>query len=184
MEIKITTRQILIFLQIVSWIIFIGLCIEAGAFIFNTFYTFAINPLNTKSFWDGADLSHLYNYDKGWFLVITGTIIIVAVLKAIMFYLIVKLFSGKNVSLAQPFSEKIKGFILTMSCIALGIALFAHMGLKYVAWLIKKGVSSIDLRPFHLEGADVWLFMAVIFFVLAQVIKRGIEIQTENELTI
>jgi len=184
MEIRITTRQVLKLLQILSWIIFIGLCIEAGAFLFNTIYTFAINPINTKSFWDGADLSSLYDYDKGYFLVITGTIIIVAVLKATMFYLIVKLFAGKDVDLARPFSEKIKNFTIALSCFAIGIAFFIQMGVKYATWLIKKGVKTIDLKPFHLEGADVWLFMAVIFFVLAQIIKRGIEIQTENELTV
>ncbi len=181
---KITTRQILNFLQILSWIIFIGLSIEAGAFLFNTIYTFAINPANTKSFWDGADLSYLYDYDKGYFLVITGTIIIVAVLKAIMFFLIIRLFAGKNMDLARPFSGKVKNFVLMLSCLAVGIAFFSYMGNKYAAWLIKHGVEKIDLRPFHLEGSDVWLFMAVIFFVLAQVIKRGIEIQTENELTV
>jgi hypothetical protein len=30
----------------------------------------------------------------------------------------------------------------------------------------------------------VWLFMSVTLFVIAQIFKRGIEIQTENELTV
>ena len=41
-----------------------------------------------------------------------------------------------------------------------------------------------DTQLLHLGGADVWLFMAVILFIIAQIFKRGIEIQTENELTV
>jgi hypothetical protein len=36
----------------------------------------------------------------------------------------------------------------------------------------------------HLGGADVWLFMGVILYIIAQIFKRGIEIQAENELTV
>jgi len=41
-----------------------------------------------------------------------------------------------------------------------------------------------DTQHLHLGGADVWLFMGVILFVIAQIFKRGIEIQRENELTV
>jgi hypothetical protein len=51
-------------------------------------------------------------------------------------------------------------------------------------WLTKQGVKSADLQSLHIAGADVWLFMAVILFVIVQIVKRGIEIQRENDLTI
>jgi len=41
-----------------------------------------------------------------------------------------------------------------------------------------------DTQHLRLGGADVWLFMSVTLFVIAQIFKRGIEIQTENELTV
>jgi len=41
-----------------------------------------------------------------------------------------------------------------------------------------------DVQYLRLGGADVWLFMGVTLFVIAQIFKRGIEIQTENELTV
>ena len=56
MEIKITTNQILKVLEILSWIIFIGLCIEAGGTIVNTIITLFINPLGVKNFWEGEDV--------------------------------------------------------------------------------------------------------------------------------
>src|SRR4051812_43170307 len=105
MEIKITTKHILKVLQILSWIIFIGLCIQAGGIIVNTFITLFINPAGVKNFWEGSDyLSGLYQFDHGYFITITSIAIIVAVLKAIMFYLIVKLFADKKLDMSQPFS--------------------------------------------------------------------------------
>ena len=185
MEIKITTYQILKVLQVLSWIIFIGLCIEAGGIAVNTFITLAINPLGAENFWEGADyLSSLYKYDYGHFFVITFTMTIVAVLKAIMFYLIVKLFTSKKLNLSQPFSLDLRRFILTLSYLALAIGLFSYYGFKYSVWLTKQGLETADLQSLHLAGADVWLFMAVILFVIVQIVKRGIEIQNENDLTI
>jgi len=185
MEIKITNNQILKVLQILSWIIFIGLCIEAGGIIVNTFITLLINPLGVKNFWEGNEyLSGLYKFDRGYFIVITLTMIIVAVLKAIMFYLIVKVFTDKKLKISQPFNMDLSRFIINQSYLALGIALFSHSGFKYSMWLTKQGVKSADLQSLHIAGADVWLFMAVILFVIVQIVKRGIEIQRENDLTI
>lgn len=185
MEIKITTNQILKVLQILSWIIFIGLCIEAGGIAVNTFITLFINPLGVENFWEGNEyLSGLYSFDQGHFIVITITMIIVAVLKAIMFYLIVKVFTDKKLKISQPFSVELRRFIVNQSYLALGIGFFSHFGFKYSGWLTKQGVKSADLQSMHIAGADVWLFMAVILFVIVQVIKKGIEIQNENDLTI
>ena len=48
----ITTKQILKVLLVLSWIIFIGICIEAGGCIFSACYTLLINPINAASFLD------------------------------------------------------------------------------------------------------------------------------------
>lgn len=185
MEIKITTNQVLKVLQVLSWIIFIGLCIEAGAIAVNTFITLFINPSGVQNFWEGKEyLSRLYSLDQGHFTVITLAMIIVAVLKSIMFYLIVKVFTDKKLKISQPFSMELKRFIIKQSYLALGIGLFSHFGYKYSVWLTNQGVEPADVQSLHIGGADVWLFMAVILFVIAQVVKRGIEVQSENDLTI
>lgn len=185
MEIKITTNQVLKVLQVLSWIIFIGVSIDAGAIIVNTVITLFFNPAGIKNFWEGADyLSGLYNFDHGHFAVITLVMIIVAVLKATMFYLIVQLFIEKRLNISQPFSTELRGFIVKLSYLALGIGLFSHCGVEYSVWLTEQGVQKPDLQALHIEGSDIWLFMAVILFVIAQIVKRGIEIQAENDLTI
>ena len=69
MEIKISTEQMLKILYVVSLIIFIGVCIEAGGFIFNAFFTLVLNPDYASYF----DLSTLYEYDPGYFFVILAS---------------------------------------------------------------------------------------------------------------
>lgn len=184
MEIKITTKQILNVIQILSWIIFIGLCVEAGGIAFNTLITLAINPNGAHNFWEGVDLATLYNFDIGHFFVVTFIMIIVAVLKAIMFYFIVKLFTEKKLTMSQPFNKGLRHFIVVQSYLALAIGLFTIGGIRYIVWLTKQGLASLDLQSLHLTGADVWLFMSVILLLIVQIVKRGIEIQNENDLTI
>ena len=64
------------------------------------------------------------------------------------------------------------------------IGALSWWGSGYTAWLVKKGIKMPDIQHLRLDGADVWLFMGVTLFVIAQIFRRGIEIQTENELTV
>jgi hypothetical protein len=178
------TKQVLKVLHVLSWIIFIGVCIEAGGSIFSAFYTLVINPVNAATFWEGNDLSGLYKYDPGHFFAETLLISIASVMKACMFYLIIKILHDKKLNMSQPFSGEVRLFIIRVSCLAFGIGLFTWSGVQYTEWLIKKGVIMPDTQHLRLGGADVWLFMGVILFVIAQIFKRGIEIQSENELTV
>lgn len=184
MEIRITTRQTLKVLYVLSWIIFVGVCIEAGGFIFNAFYTLVINPVGANRFWEGLDLSGLYKYDRGYFFVETLLMSIVAVMRAIMFYVIIKILHGNKLNMSNPFNNEVRRFILNVSYLSLGIGLFSLWGVKYAEWLVKQGVKMPDTHYLRLGGADVWVFMGVTLLVIAQIFKRGIEIQTENELTV
>ncbi len=184
MEIKITTNQILKVMEILSWIIFIGLCIEACGFIFNTFFTLFINPIAAHKFWNQVDLSGLYAFDQGYFFVVTLIMSIVAILKVLMFFLIIKILHTKKLNLVQPFNAVVGHFIFMVSYLSLGIGMFCLWGVGYTEWFVKQGVEIPDIQYLSIGGGDVWLFMGVTLFVIAQIFKRGIEIQIENELTI
>ena len=180
----ISTKQVLRILHILSWIIFIGVCIEAGGSIFSAFYTLVINPINARTFWEGNNLSALYAYDPGHFFAETLLISITAVLKACIFYLIIKILHDKKLNMSQPFSTEVRTFIIKVSGLAFGIGLFTAWGVKYTEWLVKQGVDMPDTQHLRLGGADVWFFMSITLFIVAQIFKRGIEIQSENELTV
>lgn len=181
---KISTKLVLKILLVLSWIIFIGVCIEAGGCIFSATYTLLINSVNAATFWEGNDLSALYKYSTGHFFVETLLISIASVMKALLFYFIVKILHDKKLNMAQPFSSEVKLFITRASWLALGTGLFSWWGVKYTEWLTTQGVKMPDTQHLHIGGADVWLFMCVTLYVIAQILKRGIEIQTENELTV
>lgn len=181
---KSSTKLILQILHVVAWIIFIGVCIEAGGSIFSAFYTLVINPINAATFWEGNDLSALYKYDRVHFFAETLLISIAGVLKAIMFYQIIKILNNKKFSISQPFNNEVRRFIITVSILAFGISFFTGYGVGYTEWLVKQGVKMPDTQRLRLGGADVWAFMGVTLIVIAQIFRRGIEIQTENELTV
>ncbi len=184
MEIRITTQQILNVLLVISWIIFVGLLVEAGAILCTTIYTLAYQPTDIGLLMYGANLGNLYQYDHGHFLVVTFFMAITAIMKALLFFLIVKILQGKKLDMSQPFSETLGKFIFSMAYLSIGIGIFSSWGIRYAKWLITQGVNIPNVEYLGLGGGDVWLFMAVILFVIGQIFKRGIEIQAEHELTV
>lgn len=184
MEIRITTKHILLLLYILAWIIFIGLCMEAGGILFNVFYTLFVKPVGAQFFWNKMDLSGLYLADKGYFITITTLMSIVAILKAILFYVIIRTIHHRKLDFVQPFTRALPRFISTLSWLAIGIGIFSIWGTNQSKWLLTKSISLPDIQKMGFGGADVWFFMGVTLIVIAQICKRGVEIQTENELTI
>jgi len=175
---------LLIVLHILSWIIFVGLCVEAGGFLFNTLYTLFYNPAGAANFWMKSDLSALYSFNQSHFVTLTAIMVIAAVLKAIMFYVIVKLFHDKKLDLTAPFNEAFGRGLYNLSYLTAGIGLFTYWGTKLSANLIEQGISLPSLQELRLAGADVWLFMCVTLLVFGRIFKKGITIQNENQLTI
>jgi hypothetical protein len=184
MEIRISTKQILRILLVLSWIIFAGLGIEAGGFITKTFANLVLPPEDAAKFWRQADLTALYRHNQSQYVMLASIVIITTVLKALMFYFIVRILHSKELNLSKPFNNVVRRFLLIIAYLALGIGIFSLWGSKFSGQLISQGVAIPDIQQLRLGGADVWLFMAVILFVIAQIFKRGIEIQSENELTV
>jgi len=183
MEIRISTKQILAFLKILSWIIFIALCVEAGGIIFNAAYA-VYKPLVATYFWNGADFSALIARDKGHFITLIGLMAIVAIFKALIFYQILKLFYNKKFSIEQPFRGGIASVVFLIAYLCLGAGLFSKWGTSYANWLKGQGIPMPDIHYMNIDGADVWLFMAVVLIVIGQVFKKGTELQTESDLTV
>ena len=180
---KLSSTTMLRILYILSWIIFVGVCIEAGGFIVNAVFAL-VNPGVVKKLWQQVDLSDLFKYDHGYFFVITTIMSIAAVMRAWLFYLIIKILHDKRLNMTQPFKKEVGRFIFNIAYVTLLIGLFSYGGVNYAAWLAKQGVHMPDIQYLRLGGADVWLFMSVTLFVIAQIFKKGIEIQTENDLTV
>lgn len=180
---KTKTKLMLTILHILSLIIFVGVSIEAGGFIVNAIGAL-VKPASVKYLWHIADLSALLNYDHNLFFTLLVTMSIVAVLKACLFYLIIDILHRKKLNITSPFNMGIDNFAQKAAYITSLIGLFSWCGVQFVQWLIQQGVKMPDIQLMRIDGADVWLFMSVTLFVIAQIFKRGIEIQTENDLTV
>ncbi|GAB3006484.1 hypothetical protein GCM10027051_02230 [Niabella terrae] len=177
------TKTILLLLNILAWILFVALCVQAGAIIVSSI-VWLVMPESVDRLYKWNDLTVLFNYDHGHFTALVAIISIVTVLKACLFYLIIRLISDKQLSLSRPFSKQVQRFTLLGAVLALLIGLFSKYGVDYARWLTDKKIPIPDPAALELDGAHVWIFMAVILFVIAQVFKRGMELQAESELTV
>lgn len=173
---KTKTNGILQVLKVLTWIIFIGLCIKTGAIIIS-FIVSLFNPVAASNLYMGTDFSAVYNSGFWKYAGITSFFIVLSALKAYMFYLVIKLFSGLN--LEQPFSERVGNLLVEISKVALGIGILAITANAYAKFLLNRGIQ------FSYESNSTeFLFVAGIVFVIAQIFKRGLELQNESDLTV
>lgn len=172
-----TTSVILKAINVIFWIIFIGLCIKTGALLVSYFVSMAINPIASHDLYLGLNLSELYNYSIIHYSVIVFMLIILTGLKAYIGYWVVKI--SLNLKIESPFSERIKSFIIKLSQVALWAGLLALVAEAYSKLLMEKQI------PVSVNWAygEILFFAGVIFFI-AQIFKKGVELQSENELTV
>lgn len=171
------TSFILKTMNIVFWIIFIGLCIQTGAILISFAVSLFVNSEGAGDLYNGLNLSELLAFDMGHYISVVSLLISITALKAYLAYLVVKIFLKFDFS--QPFSRKVSLLISQISHVALAAGVLAMLAGSYTRWLMKKGVTI----PLSWESNE-FLFLAGIIFIIAQVFKKGIEIQSENELTV
>ena len=164
-------------MKVISWIVFIGLCIKTGALVIAFFKSLFINSDAAKDLPMDINLSGLYHFNTMHYIVIVLLILLFLLFKTFIFYLVIKVFS--RVNLNRPFSFNVADIVTKISYVSFGTGLVGVGANIYTELLVKKGA----YVPLNWEYSE-FLFMAGIIFILAQLFKRGIEIQSENELTI
>ena len=175
------THELLIVMKVLTWLVFLGLCIKTGALIISFFVSEFINPLASKNLYLGFDLSNLKQFSNGHYSAMVLLIIVLSALKALMFYHVIKFFLRLN--LMNPFSPDVAFLIKKISYVAFAIGTLSMIAIQYSRWLSKNGVLFTGLMEFIDSGA-AFLFFSGIIFIISLVFKKGIEIQTENELTV
>ncbi len=170
----------LMLITVIIWSIFIGLCIQAGTLLFTFAYSFS-KPTVAQDLYEGLNLYPLYLQDVWFYGGIVTLILCVAILKAQLFYTMIRIFL--KIDLIHPFSKEIAKLISTLSYIAFEIGIFLAMASGCADWLIKRSFELEGLQS-YLSGAFEYFLLSALIFAIAQVFKRGVEIQTENELTV
>lgn len=167
-------------LQVVAWIIFVGLCIEAGALLFN--FIFSIyNPAVVKNLYQKLDLSEMYNRSKWVFYGMYSFILFIAFLKAGLFYIVIKLLN--KLDLAKPFNNFVSEQITQISYYTFSIGIISYIARQIAKSFQHQGYHIDNLNPFWADS-QAFIIMAAVVYVIASIFKKGIEIQNENELTV
>jgi hypothetical protein len=175
------TKWMLGTMQVIAWITFVGICIKTGAMMVSFGISLAVNPDATKNLYEKLNLSNLYNYSIGHYVVFFSMIVALSAFKAYIFYMVIQIF--QKINFVNPFSEAVSVLISGIGYIALAIGIGTVFANAYRDWLAQQGVSFPDVQA-YLGGGAEFLLLGGIIFMIAEVFKRGIEIQTENELTV
>ncbi len=125
----------------------------------------------------GVSHSNLFELDLWQYTGYLSFWIAILLSKAYMAYLAIKIFD--KINLDNPFSEKVATLIVKISHAALGAGIIAIIAQGHTEWLAKQGFDVIT----NWNGGQ-FLFLAGIIYMIAQIFKRGIQLQQENELTI
>ena len=182
MKQKVTSAsKIIRLMNMLFWIVFIGLCIKTGTILFSFIIGLLGNSIKTENLYLELNLSELYNLGLFHYLNIGLILVIVSGLKTYMAYLAVKI--SMKINLLHPFSRNNSKWIAQISHLALIISILQICAQSYSKALIKQGLSLSNISG-HFDYGGEFLFLAGIIFIITQVFKRGLEIQSENELTI
>lgn len=167
-------------LYVVAWLIFVGLSIEAGGLVVNFFFSL-YKPEFVQNLYQKLDLINMYRDSKLAFFGIYSFILIIAILKACLFYIVIRLMH--KMDLSKPFSAFVAKQISQISYYTLSIGLLSHIARELSKNLMHHGFITNNLNQFWTDS-QAFIIMGAVIYIIATIFKKGVEIQTENELTV
>jgi hypothetical protein len=177
-----STRNNFVFngLHIVAWAIFVGLCIEAGGLIVN--FVFSIyKPEFVQNLYQKLDLSEMYHRSPWAYYGVYSFILVISFLKAYLFYTVVMLMH--KIDLSKPFNSFVSAQITIISYCAFSIGILSYLFQQTAQNLQHRGYAIDNLNQFWADS-QAFILMAAVIYVIAVIFKKGVEIQTENDLTV
>lgn len=167
-------------LHIVAYIIFIGLCIEAGALIVNFLFSL-FKPEIVQNLYPTLDLTEMYKESLWAFFGMYGFILSISILKAYLFYVVIRLMHKMDVT--KPFNTFVSYQIFQISYYTLTIGLFNYGARELAKSLVHYGYDAESLNQFWEDG-EAFILMGAVIYIIATIFKKGVDIQNENDLTV
>lgn len=170
------TQKILRILGILAWAACFGLIVQGVS----TFLSFIVSIQEAKAssnLYRGLDLSALREFSMLHYNLTVIYLVLIAFMKAAIAWMLAKALD--TVKAQSPFSEKMARVLERISLVLLCLAIISFVHNIHSTWLWK--VSNLEIERGPLPE---YLFMALLVYALSQVYKRGVEIQSENELTV
>lgn len=167
-------------LYVIAWIIFVGLSIEACGLLVN--FIFSIyRPEFIGNLYQKLDLTEIYNQNRWDFFKIYSLTLVIAFLKAILFYTVIMLMH--RLDLSKPFNRFVSGKISKISYYTFSIGILSYIAHETAKNIEQKGFSTKNLNAFF-SDSQAFILMAAVIYIIAVIFKKGIELQSENDLTI
>ncbi|HEU0064405.1 MAG TPA: DUF2975 domain-containing protein, partial [Flavisolibacter sp.] len=154
----------------------IGLMIKAGAILIS--YGVSIwNPEGAKNLYMGQNLYNLRQYNFFHYTLMVSFMVALLVLEAYIAYLVIRVLS--RIKLANPFTFEVSGLIQKISYFIFGTWIMGMLYNAHTIWLLKR---IAGFQENMISGE--FIFLAGVVFVFSQIFKKGVELQSENELTV
>jgi len=169
---KSNTEHLLKAINFLAWVVCIGLLLKAGVMIGSFILSATGTSVTAKE--TGLDLS-AYKEDGfiHYFLIVNYKIFII-IIQAYIAFLLTRLLSNSNIS--QPFNTVVVGLMEKISYAILGVWLITMIHNLHLGLLEQK----IGMGTSEISGE--FIILSGIVYAIAQMFKRGVEIQNENKL--
>jgi len=167
-------------LHVVAWVIFVGLCVEAGGLIVNFIFSM-FKPEVVGNLYQKLDLSKMYQQSELAFFAMYGFLLVISVLKAVLFYILIMLLH--KLDLSRPFDTYVANKITIIAYYTFSIGIISLIARQVANDLLHQGYETDKLNQFWEDG-QAFILMAAVVYIIAQIFKRGVELQMDNDLTV
>jgi hypothetical protein len=178
---KTKSTYILKILHIIAWVVFLGLCIKAGALLYSFWVSMHLNEIAAKNLYMGLNLFELKAVDDLAYQTLVLSIVAIIIAQALLFYTVIQIF--RKINFISPFDESISKLIKKMAFCSLIIGLISVFSIAYSEQISNSGMQYPHLSE-HIGQGNTFLFFSGILYFIYQLFLRGIELQKENDLTL
>ncbi len=174
---KRTRKEVFLRIMLVlTWVGFLAYLVEAGG-ILVSYVISCINPEGAKNIYNGLNLYDLrQNYFHQYTLSISF-LAVLPILKAYISYLVIKTLSKFNMK--NPFNSEVSSRLEEISYVSFETWVVTILSNLHIIWLLK-----ITGKTYGNMLSGEFIFLVGLLFIIAQALKRGVEIQPENGLPI
>ena len=174
---KTRTQQILDALHVVAWLAFIGYAINAGT-VMVSYIISCNNPAADRNLFTGIiDVYPLKGLSMANYTAYASFVVVIFAMKSYVWLLVTK--ALKNINLINPFKMEVVRLLERISYVLLEIWIVGVIGDSYAVRVL--GIGKGLLKDSYTQE---FLFMAGLIFIISQIYKRGVELQSENDLTV
>ncbi|MBL7864283.1 MAG: DUF2975 domain-containing protein [Cyclobacteriaceae bacterium] len=170
------TKTILVVMNVATYLALVGVAIQGGSKLIS--YVVSLNnPEAAKNLYNGLDLFALQDYSFWHYTAIVSFLVFLDALKVYTCQLVIKVLT--DIKLTNPFTPEMTGLLDKISYVIFSTWLVSFLYNGHRDWLVRR-IPGLAMEAISID----FIFMAGVVFIIAQVFKRGVEIQSENDLTV